>query len=365
MGFSICVRNITPIRTYEQADEHFNNTPKPRSQRWLADYRPLRDTRSTHLALKRGELNGVKYYDCELYKTTLVRYFEPIASGERAVWLTHYSSNSTTSFINRMGWWNGQPLVDEQGVVGHNIFASSNSQASMTWGDEFTSKLMFTADGKFMRDKSFHVPVFRRSSTATMRARRKKLREKFDVMLAIMEMQFSDLVSEHRLSIDDGEPFAGRHNPRHDVAHYYDASRIIRAMADGEEPTDDQRTILTKFVVALSEHMVGTLLNKRLYGAVVGYEGWRKVYTRNDFINKEPVASQPEDIQQVIIPSYKEVCSNVLACLVEMAGLRSDARVAYAQFPAAMPRTYYNGSLSTYLDQTAYSKLASRKGVIY
>jgi len=367
MGFSISVSKLTPIRTYEEADAHFNNTKKPRSHRWSEQYRPLRDTRSTHLALRRGELNGVPYYDCELYQTPLVRYFQPNDKGERAVWLSYHYSLSTSKFMSHMGWWNGQRLVDEQGVVGHNIFASSLSHARMLWGDSFTSKLVLNADGRFLRDKSVHMPVFRRSSTATMRARRKKLKEKFDVMLMLIEMQFNDMVASHELCVEDGEPFANRNrnNRRTNIAHFNTARHIIRDMAIDAEPTDDERTTLARFLTDLARHSVATLMNRRFFTSVVAYEGWRRVYTRNDFTNQATIAEQPADIQEILVPSYKEVCSSVLDSVLDMANLVADARTPYPQFPETAPRTYYGAELTKYLTEDAYHKLANRKGVIY
>jgi hypothetical protein len=367
MGFSISTYNLASIKSYEEADAHFNNTPKPRTTRWLEHQRPLKNTRFTHLALEKGHLNGVAYYDCRLYDTPLVRYFEPNDKGERAVWLAYHHAQSSSRFTAHMGWWNGKQVHDDQNQPANIVYATSTGGAERVWGDSFTCKLLFNSDNRLVRDKSAHIPVFRRSSTATMRARRKALKAKFDVMLAIMELQFDEMVHSHELRVADGEPFSRSRDLRHHIPSYYTASKIIRSMAGeaGHEPTDDERTTLTQFVVALSKHTLGNIMNRRFHDAVRQRTGWFYKDIRNDYRDDGTLSQQPEDIQAAVTPSYKEVCSNAMACLVGMVGLDADARIPYPQFPANLPRTYYWGEPSKWLEPEAYAKLVSRKGVIY
>ena len=88
--FAISTYNLARIRNFEDAEQHFNETKKPRTTRWLDHQRPLRDTRSTHMRIEKAHYNGIDCYDLVLYTTPLIRYFRPNDKGERAVWLLNH-----------------------------------------------------------------------------------------------------------------------------------------------------------------------------------------------------------------------------------------------------------------------------------
>jgi hypothetical protein len=362
--YAIATNNIMPIRNYEQADKHFNGVNKPRTLRWSSHQRPLRNTQSRHIRLEKGELNGVPFYDCMLYSTPLVRYFKPNENNESAVWLGYDSSQSSSKFMSRMGWYNGMGVNMDDGGVGHVVFATSTSFANTIWGDEFTAKLVINSAGRVVRDKSHHIPIFRKASTPTMRARRKKLREQFEVMFAMMEMQFPEMVREHKLSTVDGEPFA-RLSLAHYTPNYYAASKSVRKLAEGETLTPDEATELTHFVFDLGRQTTGNIMNRRFYHAVVNPNWNGDRFTRKDFFNNRPVSAQPEDIQAAVTPTFKDVSYGAMKILIELSPLDADDRVPYPQMPESMPKSYYGADPSRFLDNDTYSKLVNRKGVIY
>lgn len=358
--FAISTHSITRIGSFAEADAHFNNTKKPRTNRWLPFQRPLRNTAATHLSLEqRVDETGRMYYDCVLFQTALVRYYQPDTNGDYAVHLKYDQSQSSRAFTGKMGWWHGMTALSDADQRVSIPISGSVTKASELWGDGFGTRLVFDAGHRLLMGKSAHVPMFRRSSTATMRARRKALKQHLDVMLTMLDMQYTSTLDDIMVDLDEGAPFKGK------IKRNQQAEQLARTLAAGSEIHHDDMTTLFKYVSTYGKHVMNNMINRRLYKEVVMTHGWNRGFSRDDFEDGAYLANQPDDLRKIITPTQDEVRKAVTTHLVHIAGLHPDKMLPYPQFPAVMPRAFYSANLQNNLDFDAYSKLVSRKGVVY
>lgn len=80
------VNNCTRVRSFEECQRHFTNTPEPTFPRggnnpWEPNERPLDDKTKHHYRIIRGP--NEEYYDAVLYSTTMARYYAPAKGGRR------------------------------------------------------------------------------------------------------------------------------------------------------------------------------------------------------------------------------------------------------------------------------------------
>lgn len=364
MGFFINTNNMKHLRTYEQADEYFNMFRPSRSRRWTADRRPLRDTRSTHLAVQQTEHLGVQCYDLLLYSTPVIRYFKPNDNGDRAIWLQTYPTTSTQQFMWAHNWYSGKKIVDQSNEACHAIVSQEQRAAGKLWGDEFTCKMVFDADMKLIREKSVHIPAFRRSSTATMRARRKALKDKIEVMLAMLEMQVSSMIDESSYDIWSGANI-GLRPPEFPLLEH--AVRGVQMLEKGGNPSDDDMTRLMEYIRFSAKHTVTNTIERRMYERFVDKKRWRAL--TDDAPEAEGMFKDlPPNMQELIAPAASDIFKAVTDRVMSMAGLHADSRVPMGMFPARMPRSWYLSGpldLADLLGADLYHKLVNRKGVVY
>jgi hypothetical protein len=371
--FAIQTHNVKAIRSYEEAEAHFNNTPKPsRSTKWQDFMRPLRNVSAPHLRIERhtyddGTHGGVPYYDLCLYQTPMVRYFKPNAQGERAIHMQWHYSNSSARFMQRHGWNNGMTLLADNNEHFDLPISGTCSMARRLWGDDMTVRLMVDTQGRVIRSKSAYLPAFRQNSTSTMKARRKAMKQKLSVMLDLLEMQHQDIIDEVVVDIDHGAPFTSHYHTRYPAKTH--AGSALTSWLYDNEPDTDSLTGLAHYIRMVGLEVATGLANRRLDKVCIDRtQYWRDRYTRSDYVNKAPISAQPEDLRALITPSPKEVKDRVVADLMKLAGLGgADGRVEHPLF-GRLPRVWYGPARSEpeqAYDPETYSKLVSRKGVIY
>lgn len=365
MGFSIDTNSMKRLSTYENAEKWFNEIGPRKSRRWQSDERPLRDTRSTHLALRQTEHLGVPCYDLVLYQTPLIRYFKPNQDGERAIWLQNYPSQSTQKFMWAHGWSCGTKMLDQNDKVCRVIATTQTRLASELWGDEFTCKMVFDANNKLIRSKSAHLPIFRRSSTATMRARRKTLKQKIDVMLAMLEMQFTSLIGETKYDIWQGRDI-GAGAPHFPLIEH--AMRGVQMLEKGGNPDDDDLTRLVEYMKFSAKQVIENTINRRLYSKYADRYRWHRLLEGAPDESGR-LSDLTQEQREMAVPTAEEVIKGVAIKVMNMAGLHADMRVPMPQFPAEIPRTMRTSGNSedivNLLGGVLYHKLISRKGEIY
>lgn len=374
MGFAIQTHNMNNIRNYKEADNYFNTTPQPRSKRWESDERPLRDVRSTHLRMVTGFEKGLRYYDLFLYQTPLVRYYQPNERGEEAVWLQYFYSQSSNKFLWAHHWWDGKQMTCDDGTEFRLPIASRTQLANALWGDDFTVKLVLDQAGKVIKSKSAHMPTFRFSSTSTMRARRKAMREKIEMMLTVVEMQYGNIVGDLDYDIWAGSSFKSVRSytsKTTDITRSFIRLEQWQDYPDAISISDAERTAMFEFAQQAAREYLANAINQRLYKLETVQDGWYK-RPRGNIPEHGMVRDLPPDLYAKAIPTQDEVRKAVTQRIVGMAALHADSLKPDDQFPAKLSRsrpTPYTrdemDNLPNLLGADLYLKLVNRKGIVY
>ena len=372
MGFAINTYNMQHLRNYQEADNYFNSKPRPRGRKWEEDARPLRDTRSTHLSIVKREVLGVECYDLMLYDTPMVRYFKPNEYGEQAVWLQYHYSTSSHKFLWSHGWYVGMTVKDTEDNEAKIMFATDQALHNRLIGDHFTARLVFDSNRKLIKSKSVHMPAFRKTSTATMRARRKALKQKLDVAFSIIEMQYDDLLKTAEYDIWNGRPFDSNYKS---FPQMHIVQKAVQMIEKGGDPSDDERTHMINYMRKAAEEAIENTINRRLYDSneVINRSYWHR-RQRTDFPERGSFRNLPDDLREMATPSQDDVRKAVTNRMVAMAGLHADQRVPIPMFDTSVPKAYYASGLRlneeivdivAVFGQDTYDKLVNRKGVVY
>lgn len=372
--YGIHTANIKSIPSYAAADKHFRDTRKPRTARWHENQRPLRNTASRHLRLEVNidPTTDLRYYDLCLYHTPLIRYYQPNDKGECAVHLSHYASVSSFAFMGVHGWYAGKALstTDNRKVdlpISHDTWTSKD-----LYNDIFTVRLVFNAEGKLDTNKSVHMPMFRRASTSTLRAKRKAFKDRVAMILDLTDMQYTRILNEACVDLYAGQPGSSGNN--NTLSRNFLTEGQVDSFRYDDEWDPETTTGLVQLAFSYAEDAFHSLMNRRAY-ALDGGSMWNRRYREEKVANGEPIANQIEDVRDQITPSQDEVRKGVLARLMSLALLDTpDAQKPYPEFPTPLPRSFGRFrprpenqvySLKDVLDKEYYEKLVNRKGVIY
>lgn len=200
--------NLPTIYNYEKAETYFNNTRKPRTQRWERHQRPLRDTASKNYRIEKG----LDFYDLILYNTALGRYYKPTKTDEgqdiRRVCYANWPSATTRGFMMNVLRWGMYGGVDKrQTTDGREVAVPTYTYPNMR--GEFCVDLLLV-DGKVDTSKSRHTPHYRTVITNAGRKERKDIKETFKnlIMMAQMRAQ-AGYYNDVELDFDVGRAFAG------------------------------------------------------------------------------------------------------------------------------------------------------------
>jgi hypothetical protein len=367
--------NVASLRSYEQAHEHFENTRYPaRSKKWLSHQRPLRNTQSSHLRVEKHEVHGVPCYDLVLYETPLIRYFKPNADGERAVWLLNHYSCSSQKFLWNAKWWNGMKLTTDANQEIKLQLSGDASLAEKIWGDPFTCKLVFDAENRIILHKSAHIPFGRKVSTATHRAKRKRMREHFAMIFDMLEMQYQSFLEGVIVDRDEGRPFSNRK-----IGDLKSELHVRVGNCDYDALTADDMTHLMQFAQQSCKHIAQSIVNRRAYNfkppssARFDWGTFKTLQERGELPNDgAPLSFHTEAVRQALTPTWEDIRKAVDLDLQYIGGLASgDALTPYPQFAKTYARRCYSlrGRASVDLPNAlgieVYNKLVSRKGVVY
>jgi hypothetical protein len=369
MGFMINTRNMASIKSYAEALEHFDETKKPRSARWVENQRPLRDTRSTHLRLVQGVSNGLLYFELQLYSTPMIRYYQPADDGSRAIHITNHYSNSSQAFLWAHNWQGGKRLKLDTGEEWHMVLSNETRLAAALWGDHFTTRLVLRPDGTVDTKRSMHIPLFKRKSSSTLRAKRARFREALKVVFDLVELKYAQAVENAEVDERLGKPF--RSSTRNNI---YKMKRDLRQHLVGvDEISDDTMTHITHLCMEQVDSTVAS---------IIAHRAWR--YQRPDSMSYqeameagafvkdgEPLSEQSEYVREALTPTLEDVQRVMFNNLCEVACLQeADGRVPYPLFTKTAYRSYTSGlwakpdtPLEQVLGEDIYHKLTSRKEV--
>lgn len=369
MGFSITTHNMAHITSYAQAMAHFTETKKPRTHRWEINQRPLRDTRSTHLRLVEGVSNGLLYFELQLYHTPMIRYYQPAPDGSRAIYITNHYSNSSQAFLRANNWYGGKRLMLDTNEEWHMVLSNETRLATALWGDHFTTRLVLHPDGTVDTKRSVHIPLFRRKSSSTLRAKRARFREALKVVFDLVELKYAQAVENAEVHERLGKPFRGSTR-----SNIYKMRRDLRERLVGvDELSDDNMTHITH----LCMEQVGSMVE-----SIIGHRAWRyqppngmshhdALYAGAFVKDGEPLSAQTPTVRDFLTPTLEDVQRVMFNNLCEVAGLQeADERVPYPLFGKTAYRAYTSGlwarpatALQEVLGDDIYYKLVNRKEV--
>jgi hypothetical protein len=361
--YSIATHNIKAISSYAKAEQYFTETKKPRTHRWLDHQRPLRDTRSTHLAIERRTSYGVKHYDLCLYQTPMVRFYEPAPDGSHAVHVQNHYSNSSRAFLWCHDWYNGKPLPLDTGERCHLMLSHESQLADVLWGDQFVSRIIVRPDGTVDTTRSVQIPFFRRKSSSTLRAKRALLKEKLSMVFDLLEYRYQEALDDVVVDTYNAGRSFGR---RPMVTGAHDAKAVLRY---GPLTPDGMNTIVQfafNFLPAAADY----LTSKNAYRLDADRTTWVRP------VNDMPLRNQEPSVRDALTPSFESIKTMLTSEFLRMAKLEDGDEVEpYPQFATTVARNVHRSGLSSHMaDSTTlinlfgietYSKLTSRKGVIY
>ena len=370
----ISIWNVAQIENYKQAQAYFEKTRYPvRSKKWFEYQRPLRNTSSPHLRIERGEAHGIKHYDLCLYETALVRYFEPNAHGEEAVWLFNHYSNSSQRFLWNAGWYNRKEFTKQNGEKFLLQLSNQEEIAKHLWGEHFTCRLVFDMHGKVITEKSVHVPFTRKSSTDTHRAKRKQLREDLAPVFDMLEMQYQSFIDGVEINERAGQPFRSREYDK--VVSSDTRTRLKTEGFKGLTP--DDLTAVVQYATNCCHKIAESIINRRAYRyQTERYLSWEKHQEMKSKcvipvdglkLNKHA----PEVIER-LTPTWEDIRKAVEIDLLYLAGLaEGNEYVPYPQLAKTFAKRCYGlvkpafGDIPNMLGIDTYDKLVNRKGVVY
>lgn len=193
MSFSNSAHRCKAIHSYRQALMFFTRYPKPRSNKWADNERPIYITsgkpnpRMYHYRMDAGPIDPATstptYFDLVLHSTSVIRYMAPTEDNKTVVYLTYggWPTTMTRAFMYQHGWYYGQT---HETTTGTKVAVPLNYAAkSAKWIDgKWLAKITRDADNKLIVEESDHMPVYKRLSSDNDKATRAILRKKLDVM---------------------------------------------------------------------------------------------------------------------------------------------------------------------------------------
>ncbi len=370
----INIWNVAQIENYKQAHTYFEKTRYPaRSRKWFEHQRPLRNTSSPHLRIERGEAHGIKCYDLCLYETALVRYFEPNAHGEEAVWLFNHYSNSSQRFLWNAGWYNRKEFTKQDGEKFLLQLSNQEEIAKHLWGEHFTCRLVFDMHGKIITEKSVHVPFARKASTDTRRAKRKQLREDFTPVFDMLEMQYQSFIDGVEINERAGQPFRSR---EYDKAVSSDTR--VRLKTEGFKGlTPDDLTAVVQYASNCCYNIAESIVNRRAYryqtDRYLSHDAYQRMKSKYQIpVDGLKLSKHAPEVIERLTPTWEDIRKAVEIDLLYLAGLaEGDEFVPYPQLAKTFAKRCYGlvkpafGDITNMLGIETYDKLVNRKGVVY
>ena len=341
--------DVEPITSFNKADRHFKETRAVRSIKWQEDERPLRRRSQHHYRLKHGTWQGRNFYDVIHWHTPLVRYWQPLENGDEVTSVMYYDSHSSRQFLWVHGWGWQRTFKDTQGNDA-TAYISARLNTARNWYEgfmrknsamEFTTHLVFNADGRLKTDESLMVPLFAKVSTAEDKERRAQRRQEMSMMLDILTTRYHDYVANIRADRGSAGAFGGLTDASYKMGtlNLWDIKRV--AQTHGLSLTHPE----------VANHMesflkLGQLVMNTLYG--------KRVYSKYGYL---PSATPNADTVD-LIPTTDSLRTSLSRYFMEWTGTVSEGRNAYPLFAESYPRTTYLAQPD--MDEVLANKLQAR-----
>lgn len=244
MSFSNAIWDrVTAIKTYEDAQRHFDHTPARRSVHWQDNARPLFHLKYSpaakpHYRIERLQAgDGTFYYDLVLWDTPLVRYHSPIADGTREVWLRGYSTFTSWAWLAVHGWGGYSSTMPTTGGDRVRLMLNpSKTTQKSTFGDLWSAKLTLDEAHRLIVPRSRHAPVFLRRSSDDDKRQRANIRRKLATLLDIAVLRREVYREDADITHYKGRPFRGTEVPHYVGRTLRECRHFLLSDEDSELP---------------------------------------------------------------------------------------------------------------------------------
>ena len=205
--FSTSIHTLPSISNWTSAHNTFNLAKKPvtRKGQWRDNQRPLKDIRSHHYRIERG--NDGEYYDVVLHQTVMARFYAPTPDGSNRLYTGH-PSNMSKQFMRHV-----------LGVAHHNEWHTSdgrrvvvpiaNRDSFTDKGTTFSANLWFANCGRLDVAKSAHTPHYTHRMSPDDKATHKEARANMEPYITLACMRIPEFLERVNIDFDLLEPFKG------------------------------------------------------------------------------------------------------------------------------------------------------------
>lgn len=301
MGFSNC-GGCYSMPDYEACDAHFKRTPWPQAKHrgeriWGSNQRPLDSDRAYHYRIEKHDsperigYSGERvpqrdFYDVCLYRTVMARYHKPLEDGSRCVEYTNHGTSLSSQFK-----WRVTRMRDVLSFGDICVPVGYKELGTTIWLD---------AAGSLIKEKSYHLPVYKDVQSAEQKAWRAKLRASTKNLAALLELGMDQALTLASCTCSwhhPGRPFSSNTTAARLVNNGYNAP--LRNW-DGELAEDTTVTVveaLQQLWTSCHEQIVAKRDWASNDAPVKPAEVTRSWYAMLDKLN-------PERSEQVRIPDF-------------------------------------------------------------
>ena len=306
------IHNITSLYSYPQAQRHFESRGAVRSPRWKANERPLYKTRNTEFSLVKDE----DYYDLKCYNTPMVRYFAPHLDGSYHVYLRGVTGG-LSNFLYAHGWHTWSKTLGT--TRGESVLVPLNPQVT-SFHEAWSAKLVFDRAGNLMKEKSSHLPVYKRISSTIEKTERAASLKQIDGLLTMCTMRIPTYHANAAISYDKGAPF-GR-------GRFYDEHDSVRRMMNS--PQAEWSDALVESLMEHAQEVYNISLSRVLYNGSRDDTG----VGRHGFGTRDPA-----DIPQITPEAFRKSLTRFLLSRSNKG--RGHMSVPLPFFPDSLPKRYF------------------------
>ena len=203
------VNNCTRVRSFEECQRHFTNTPEPTFTRgghnpWEPNERPLDDKTKHHYRIVRGPNEA--YYDAVLYSTTMARYYAPAEGGRRVCY------NNDARVLSGQFMWS----VLNISRVPYQL-TTEGKRAYIPIGHERRYEQKFGADLWMVGDaidvsRSSHRPIEVPRMSDELKAWKKEVRKELAPVFELMKYSVEGAAYEPRTKRHAFDPHRWNHH---------------------------------------------------------------------------------------------------------------------------------------------------------
>lgn len=202
MSFGYCnsINQIYRLRTYEQAESHYNRTKPLRGKGMQPNERPLHPKRGgvyKKYRVAKVEVHGHEAYDLIFYQTPVVRLFKPNPDGTRHVSIRGWNSSSTREFLYVHGW-------------GSSTMRTTRGERVYVWYPHHTGEnrpsAFFTldSDDQLIVERSWNAPLCKHFSSAEDKQRRRNFKRALETVFDMLYVQEFSIKENARSSRVNG-----------------------------------------------------------------------------------------------------------------------------------------------------------------